>query len=65
MYNFGLISQESAGILFLVFVVVIVGGGVLIHHLRGKYDAYATRRSVRTLEAMKEYRNTVRGNDPL
>ena len=64
MYNFGLISQESAGILFLVFVVVIVGGGVLIQYLRRKYAAYATRRSVRTLEAMKEYRNTVRGNDP-
>ena len=65
MYNFGLISEESAGILFLVLVVVIVGGGVLVQYLRGKYAAYATRRSVRTLEAMKDYRSTVRGNDSL
>ena len=58
-------SEDNSGIWFLAFFVSVVGIGVGVQHLRGKFDEYVTRRSVRTLEAMKDYRNTVRGNDPL
>jgi hypothetical protein len=60
-----MLNEKSSGILFLVLVVLIVGGGVLIQHLRKKFDEYVTRRSVRTLQAMKDYRKTVSRLDPL
>ena len=58
-------NEDNSGIWFLAAVLAVIGGGVLIQHLRSRFAEYVTRRSVRTLQAMKDYRKTVTGLDPL
>jgi len=58
-------SEEYGGMIFLAVALSVVGVGVLVPYAIRNFNEYVTRRSVRTLEAMKEYRNTVRGHDPL
>jgi len=57
--------SEAKGVWFLLVSVGVVGGLVLAGFVKERFNRHVTERSVRTLEAMKEYRETVRGHDPL